>query len=207
MNLRRLTHVQRSTDNVNNAGALVALDIEKAFNTLGWSYLWEVLNRMGFGPKFLSWIKLLYDRPAARVRLGTALSKVIPIERGIRQGCPLSPLLFALAMEPLAIRLREVLSEQGIKIGDVMHIISLYADDALVYVKDPRTAITILMDTMEEFGKASGLLVNKSKTILFPLGSGTGIMETGDESVGLTWERHHFRYLGMQIASSPPSQI
>ena len=54
MNLRRLTHVQHSTDGVDGAGALVALDIEKTFNTLGWEYLWEVLIRMGFGPKLIA---------------------------------------------------------------------------------------------------------------------------------------------------------
>ena len=68
--------------------AFVALDVEKAFNTLGWDYLWEVLERMGLGDEFMKWVRLFYAQPVARVRTGNIVSRVIRIQRGTRQGCP-----------------------------------------------------------------------------------------------------------------------
>lgn len=80
---------------------VVSLDAEKAFGRVEWEYLFLALEQFGFGPVFLSWIKLLYNSPSAVVyTLGRLTNKT-------RQGCPLSPLLFALAFEPLAIALRE----------------------------------------------------------------------------------------------------
>ena len=59
---------------------------------------------MGFSANFLAWAKLSYNNPEARVHTGAVVSQSVPTERGTRQGCLLLPLLFALAMEPLAIR-------------------------------------------------------------------------------------------------------
>ncbi|KAJ1123023.1 hypothetical protein NDU88_001496 [Pleurodeles waltl] len=63
MNIRRLAHVLHKTFDSAFPTALVALDMEKAFNTLSWEYLWEVMRRMGIGPIFLSWVRLLYTAP------------------------------------------------------------------------------------------------------------------------------------------------
>ena len=106
MTLRRLSNIMCAVQDQEMDAALAALDIEKAFDMLGWDYLWEALERMGLGDEFLRWLCLLYVQPVARVTTGNIVSKVIRIKRGTKQGCPLSPLLFALAMEPLALYLR-----------------------------------------------------------------------------------------------------
>jgi len=63
-------------------------------------------KRFGFGNIFISWIRLLYTSPQACVRTNNDYSDYFPLKRGIRQGCPLSPLLFAIAIEPLAVALK-----------------------------------------------------------------------------------------------------
>lgn len=85
---------------------ILLLDIEKAFDQVESTYLLKLLEHMGFGPNFLMAIQSIYKDPSARVCLNGFTSSSFHIKRGTQQGCPLSPLLFALALEPLAETLR-----------------------------------------------------------------------------------------------------
>lgn len=116
------------------------MDAEKAFDRVEWPYLFYTLKKFGFGNNFISWIKLLYASPLACVRTNNDLSNYFPLNRGTRQGCPLSPLLFAIAIEPLAIALR---ASQicGISRGGAEHRLALYADDLLLFISDPDNSI------------------------------------------------------------------
>lgn len=89
---------------------------------------------MKFGPNILRMIQLLHLNPTAMIQTNSDISLPIPLSRGIRQGCPLSPLLFALAIKPLAIAVRSHLSISGVGVGDADHVIWLYADDILLYL-------------------------------------------------------------------------
>lgn len=111
--------------------AIVSLDAAKAFDSLEWDYLWRVLETFGFGPIFVGWVKALYKSPSSRIRINNAHSESIQLEGGTRQGCPLSPLLFALAIEPLAIAIRSERGIQGFKRDTGEDRIALYADDIL----------------------------------------------------------------------------
>ena len=82
---------------------VVSMDAEKAFDRVEWGYLLAVLKKFGFGDKFISWVRLLYTSPQASVQTNDVRSDYFLLERGTCQGCPLSPSLFALAVESLAI--------------------------------------------------------------------------------------------------------
>ncbi len=73
---------------------------EKAFDRLEWNYMWAVLQCFGFGEHLVSMIKTLYHSPAASVITGNIISPSFPLQRGTRQGCPLSPLLFVYLSNP-----------------------------------------------------------------------------------------------------------
>lgn len=82
--------------------ALLTIDVEKAFDNVGWEWLNKVLDRLGVSGPFRAFLSSLYAKPLARIYTPGHLSDIFPLQKGTRQGCPLSPLLFNLAMEPLS---------------------------------------------------------------------------------------------------------
>ena len=101
-NIRRLLHILSETQKSTSPCGLLFLDAEKAFDRLEWQYLWHVLQKFYFGPKFIKMIQVLYANPSARVCIGGAISDLFAINRGTKQGCSLSPLIFNLSIEPFA---------------------------------------------------------------------------------------------------------
>lgn len=143
---------------------LLSLDAEKAFDRMEWGYMLYALCRFGFDDVFISWIKLLYSSPLASVRTNDTLSSYFPLQRGTRQGCPLSPLLFALAMEPLAISIWHC--HQGDFQSKPGTQNSQYADDVLLFVSDPLSCIPHILNVLKEFGRFSGYKLNLDKSEL-----------------------------------------
>lgn len=158
-NLRRFVNILYMVSTATPEVAL-SLDAEKAFDRVEWDYLFYILNKFGFGPKFISWVRVLYSSPMACVRTNSLYSCYFPLHRGTRQGCPLSPLLFALAIEPLAIKLRAEDKVKGIYRADQEHKLSLYADDLLLYISDPLGFLPHALTIFEQFGTILGYKLN-----------------------------------------------
>ena len=135
-NTRRLMSIIASSCSL-SPEVVVSLDAEKAFDQVEWSFLHEVLARFGLGGAFVKWVKLLYLSQKASVRTNDISSSPFHLGCDTRQGCPLSPLLFTLVIELLALWLRSDAGFQGITPLDSVHKVSLYADDLLLYVSDP----------------------------------------------------------------------
>ncbi len=116
---------------------------------------------------FVSMIKTLYHSPAASVITGNIISPSFPLQRGTRQGCPLSPLLFCLSLEPLAQAIRK--SEVSIKIHDHNHSISLYTDDIILYLDHFDVSVSSVIKEFDHFSSLSGYKINWSKSALMPI--------------------------------------
>lgn len=154
--IRRLFNVIYTSDSNPFSEILISLDAEKAFDRVEWDYLFSALSGFGFGPKYISYIKLLYASPVASVQTNKIRSEYFNLTQSTRQGCPLSPLLFALAIEPLAISLRDSKEFSGIHRGGKEHKVSLFADDLLIYISDPSKSVPAVISILEKFGQLSG---------------------------------------------------
>lgn len=97
-NIRRLFNIICHLDQNSIPGILLAMDAGKAFNRVEWSYIFDVMTRFGIGENFIKWVRLLYTSPKAAVLTNSILSDSFVLHRGTHQVCPLSPLLFAIAI-------------------------------------------------------------------------------------------------------------
>uniref|UniRef100_A0A672IKH9 Reverse transcriptase domain-containing protein n=1 Tax=Salarias fasciatus TaxID=181472 RepID=A0A672IKH9_SALFA len=199
-NVRTLLNVLYSRESSASPEVVIAVDAEKAFDRVEWRYLFAVLTKFGFGRKFISWIRLLYTLPCARVVTNNIQSNYFTLNRGCRQGCPLSPLLFALAIEPLSILLRSSPWLTGIVRKHTEFKLSLYADDLLLYVTDPKTVVPNMISTFHRFGLLSGYRINVSKCECYPVNKPA--LQLSSSDVPFRISTSGFKYLGVQLTRS-----
>lgn len=137
-NIRRTLHIVNHIQDYNLQAVLLSLDAKKAFDSVNWLFLKCVLSKFIFHKKFIQVIQTIYSCPSARIKINGDLSKSFTLGRGTRQGCPLSPLLFALFIESLGQWISQNSKIKGININGDEHKAALFADDSLlVYLKDP----------------------------------------------------------------------
>ena len=120
------------------------------------------------------------------------------MKRGARQGDPLSPTLFVLAIEWLAESLRQE-SYQGIKVKDKESKVSLFADDTLVFLEGKKNNFDIVFDIFHKFGELSGCKINGSKSKAFYIDNLRDSSNKYRENKGLTWPVDTVTYLGITI--------
>lgn len=154
----------------NEGGIVLSLDFNKAFDRVEHSFLLQTLERFGFGPKFVSWINLLYSGAKSCVKCNGVLTDTFPVERSVRQGCPLSALLYSVSTEPLATLINSNKEVRGVGIpGGGVSVVHQYADDTTCTVKDIES-IGSIMGIIDIYGKASGAKVNIEKTEIMFVG-------------------------------------
>lgn len=196
-NIRRLLNVIYSPASSAVPEVVIELDAEKAFDRVEWGFLFACLKKFGYGPNFISSIKLLYTLPRASVTTNGKRSKYFQLSRGTRQGSPISPLLFALALEPLSLTLQTSLAIDGIHRRGREHRLSLYADDLLLYVSDPVSCAPHIIHSLRRFGVLSGYKLNFSKSECYPVNDLA--LQIKDGILPFKLARNGFKYLGINI--------
>jgi hypothetical protein len=147
----------------------IKLDIAKAFDSLSWVYLLEVMEKLGFGARWRDWISLALASSSSRILLNGIPGRPIKHERGLRQADPISPILFILAMDKILHMAVEKGVLQSISPRTKGIKVSLYADDTVIFVKRQKQDIAALKEILEMFGQASGLRTNLQKPEVFPI--------------------------------------
>lgn len=148
------------------------LGIAKAFDTVSWPFLLQILEHIGFGSKWQNWMSLLLSTATVRVILNGEPGKPVHMARGLRQGDPLSPMIFVIVMDVLH-RLLAQASRQGIlqPSGNpaILHQCSLYADDAVLFITPTEQDLQATRAILDLFGEASGLRTNITKCQIVPI--------------------------------------
>lgn len=180
--------------------AILSLDQEKAFDRVDWQFLFSTLSAMGFGPSFVAWVKLLYSSVRSTVFVNGYFSDPFFPSRGVRQGCPLSPLLYVLTMEVLACNIRCHPGISGICLPNVpnpLPVVSLYADDTTV-ISTSDSSTCAVFDTYSKFEKGTGSKLNLDKCEGLWLGSWRGRV---DSPVPIQWTSVKIKVLGVFIGN------
>ena len=122
---------------------------------------------MGIEGTYLNIIKGIYDKPTANTILNGEKLKACPLRSGTRQGHPLLPLLFNIVLEVLASAIREEKEIKGMHIGKEEAELSLFADDMILYIENPKDATRKLLELISVFGNLAGYKINAEKSLAF----------------------------------------
>ncbi|XDV25251.1 hypothetical protein PO909_029197 [Leuciscus waleckii] len=184
----------------NNANlGFLSLDQEKAFDRVDHTFLFDTLKAFGFGEKFISKIRLLYAGAQCMIKIAGGLSTPVKVNRGIRQGCPISGQLYSIVIEPLLCKLREHLT--GLQVNSLEFKsriqLSAYADDVTVLIKN-HSDVQCLKMALECYGKASSAKINWQKSEAVWCGQ-----DSSSPSLpgGLLWGKAGFKYLGVFLGT------
>ena len=117
---------------------IISIHAEKAFDKIQYLVMVNTLQKVGIEGNYLNIIKAIYDKPTANIILNGEKLKAFPLRSGRRRGCPLLPLLFNIVLEVLATAIREEKEIKEIQIGKEEVQLSLFADDMILYIENPK---------------------------------------------------------------------
>ena len=141
---------------------IISIDAEKAFDKIQHPFMIKTLQKAGIEGTYLNIIK-----PTANIILNGEKLKAFPLKSGTRQGCPLSPLLFNILLEVFATAISAEKEIKGIQIGKEEVKLSLFADDMILYIENPKDSTRKLLELINEYSKVAGYKINTQKSLAF----------------------------------------
>ena len=162
--VRTINDVMDFTEMKGCKGIMSAVDFEKAFESLRLDFLLKSLGSFGFVASFITWIRTFYKNITSCVVTDNGFfTPSFQVKRGVRQGDPLSPSLFVIVLELLAISIRNNHRIKGITVGGIEIKLVNFADDMTTFVRDKQSYLT-LFNVIILFGTHNGLKINRDKT-------------------------------------------
>ena len=201
-NIRTLYDLIAHTEKNNIPGLLLLIDFEKAFDSVAWSFIHKVLDFFNFGEQFKRWISVFYKNTKSCVTVNGHLSSWFKLERGCRQGDPLSPYIFILCVEILAHLIRKNSEIKGIKIHGREYLVSQYADDTSLILEATEKSLKNALNIITYYSKFSGLSMNHDKTRVIWLGPMKGSAIQICQEFDLNWDQDHFTVLGVKFSTN-----
>lgn len=188
-------------------GLIFKVDFEKAYDTVEWTFLLDSMEKMGFGEKWIKWIKTCLQSATMSVLINGSPTKEFGMGKGLRQEDPLAPFLFLIVAESLHIRTEEAMERglyEGIKVGakevPISHL--QYADDVVFFGKWSLTNLKNLLKILRCFQRMSGLKINVGKSRIFGIGVPEEEVRTWANSMGCGYGSLPFTYLGISVGTS-----
>ena len=199
-NIRLILDIIDYTDIEDIPGAILLLDIEKAFDSVSHQFLFQTLKKFNFGDQFISWVETIYSCRKSYIINNGFLTEPIDMCKGIFQGCPISPYLFLLVIETMSISVRQNEKIKGIPVYDKELKISLLADDSTCFIDGSQESFDNLFGTLNKFAQCSGCKINLSKSEAIWIGAKKGTLNFPYSNQGLTWKTTDFKTLGIHFS-------
>ena len=134
--------------------------MRKVFDKIQHPFLLKTLESIGIEGPFLKILNSVYHKPSTSIICNQDKLETFPIRSGVKEGCPLSPPLFNIALETLAVAIREEKEIEGIKISNEVTKMSPFADDKMVYLQNPRESTKNLVEIVNSFSNVAGYKIN-----------------------------------------------
>lgn len=195
-NIRAISDILEYTKLKGIPGVIVNIDFEKAFDSVNWEFLILTMKKFNFGESIIKWVETFYSNISSCVISNGWTSEYFEVERGVRQGDPLSPYLFVMVAEILACSIRQDDKISGIKIGNEEIKLVQYADDTNGVLSNEISARYFLKN-VETFGRYSGLKLNIDKTEGAWIGS---LRNNQTKPLGIKWPDTPLRILGVYVS-------
>ncbi|GJS75871.1 putative RNA-directed DNA polymerase [Tanacetum coccineum] len=185
-------------------GLVFKVDFEKAYDSINWRFIIDIMKRMGFGSKWIKWVENCLKSATMSILVNGSPTEEFRLERGVRQGDPLSPFLFILAAEGLNAIVSEAVDKgifKGIVVGSDRVMVShlQYADDTIFFREWNKENAKSLMCILKCFEEVSGLRVNFNKSKLYGVGVTGGEIIEMARWMGCGVGEFPFTYLGLPI--------
>ncbi|GJW57150.1 RNA-directed DNA polymerase, eukaryota [Tanacetum coccineum] len=182
---------------------LFKVDFEKAYDSVRWDFLDDVLGKFGFGDKWRKWIQCCLHSSKGSIIINGSPTDEFQFGRGLKQGDPLSPFLFLLIMESLHISFQRVVDAgmfHGIDVGGLVNLSHMfYADDAVFIGEWSESNITSLIHVLDCFHKVSGLKINMCKSKIMGIEVDNGKVSRAATKFGCLVLKAPFLYLGSYV--------
>ena len=182
--------------------AFIFLDQEKAFDRVNHTFMYKVMRAFNIGEGFIHWVKMLYKNAKSKILINGHLTKSVDLSRGVRQGDPLSGLLYVLVIEILAIQLRENSNIIGFIVKKEKLVSFHYADDTTIAITQNRCWKEVIKE-LEIYEKASGSKINPKKS--YGLWTGSWKNRT-DKPMNITWTNGNVKALGIYVGNDKPNE-
>ena len=178
---------------------IISIDAEKAFDKIQNPFMIKTLQKVDIEGTFLNITKAIYDKPTANIVLNGEKLKPFPLRSGIRKICPLSPLLFNVVFRVLATAIREEKEIKEIQIGKEEVKMSLFADDRILYIENPKDATRKLLELINAFGKVAGYKTNAQKSLAFLYTNDEKSESEIKKTLSATIATKRIKYLGINL--------
>ena len=172
---------------------------EKDFDKIQHPFMKKTLQKMGVEGTYLNIIKAIYDQPTANIVLNGEKLKPFLLRSGTRQGCPLSLLLFNIVLEVLATAVREGKEIKGIEIRKEEVKLSLFTDDMILYIQNPKDVTRNLLELINEFGKVAEYKISAQKSLAFLYTNDEKSESKIKETLPFTIATKRIKYLGINL--------
>uniref|UniRef100_A0A8D0NXB1 RNA-directed DNA polymerase n=1 Tax=Sus scrofa TaxID=9823 RepID=A0A8D0NXB1_PIG len=178
---------------------IISIDAEKACHKVQHPFMIKTLTKVGIEGTFLNIIKAIYDKPTANIILNGEKLKAFPLKFGTGQGCPFLPLLFNTVLEVLVSAIRQTKEIKGIQIGREEVKLSLYADDMILYIENPKDSTQKLLELINKFSKVEGYKINIQKSVTFLYTNNEILEKEYKNTVPFKIAPQKIKYLGIHL--------